>query len=540
MRLPTVCSTTLAAAVLLAAVALPAASARGADAVDAWIETGLADGSIAAATVARVSPEGVVVAGHGRRVPGEEAPPTGTTRFQYGSITKVFTHLLLGELVADGAARYEQMLMEALDEGFAPLNSDVRYITLLQLATHTSGLPRLPQDLDPSPPQPYAGYDEDRLVAALAATRAQQPLGHHYAYSNFGAATLAHALGRIDGTGYHASLQQRVLQPLSLANTSFQPGIDVATAMQDGKPVDAWRLGAFDGAGGLWGGVADLGRLLAVQLGIEESKLTHPLDEDLAVLPDTGEQELTRVWHVARAGEAPIYWHSGATAGFHSVVAFRPDQRRGIAVLASGGADPARAALAALGATARPPARAAIDASVFGQYAFTPTFGIGVYENDGVLVAQASGQPAFRLHPLEEDWYALAEVDASVHFLREDGAVVAIELAQNGQVQRANRSAATATAAARTEVTLEAEALAAYVGSYDFAPGVVLSVRQGTQHLEAQLTGQPWIEVYPRKADHFFYKVVDAELVFERDAEGKVAAVVLHQGGAEQRAPRAR
>ena len=155
-----------------------------------------------------------------------------------------------------------------------------------------------------------------------------------------------------------------------------------------------------------------------------------------------------------------------------------------------------------------------------------------------MLQAQATGQPAFELHPVGDDWYALGGVDASLHFIRKDGRVTAMELAQNGVKQRASRVAETATATSRKEIEIDAEARAAYAGEYAFAPGVALTVRDGKQTLEAQLSGQPFFPVYPRGDDRFFYKVVDAELQFERDAKGKVKAVLLHQAGIEQRAKR--
>ena len=107
---------------------------------------------------------------------------------------------------------------------------------------------------------------------------------------------------------------------------------------------------------------------------------------------------------------------------------------------------------------------------------------------------------------------------------------------QNGVVQRARRSAETASAAARNEIELDAATLADYVGSYTFAPGAVLKVKLANGGLQAQLTGQPFLPIHARASDHFFYKVVDAELKFERDSAGQVEAVVLLQGGSRQRA----
>lgn len=535
----------IASALLAAAAVGPAtnaaAPADAPDAVDRFVETGLADGSIAGAAVARIDAGGVSTQGHGRRTLPDGAPPTGDTQFQLGSITKVFTNLLRAELVEAGVVADDTTLGALLGEGFDPRNDAVAAITLASLSTHTSGLPRLPSNLPLDDPDPYAKYAARDLVAGLERAREAQPLGHFYSYSNFGAGVLGYALGIADGGGYRKALATRVLAPLGLQRTGFEPGDDAASAVSGGKAVPHWRFDALAAAGALWGSAGDLGRLVQVFLGDAKASLRHDLARDLAVVERPhGAFDLTRVWHVAYAGEHPFYWHNGGTAGFHSFVGFRPDARRGVAILVSGDADPTAAGLDALGRTPREPRRAPVDASLAGQYRLTPAFGLGVHEVDGVLVVQATGQPAFALHAVRDDWYALGEVDASVRFVREDGRVVAAELAQNGIVQRAGRVAGTADVAARREIALDAATLDGYVGAYAFAPGVALTVRRRDAGLEAQLTGQPFFPVFPRAADRFFYKVVDAELAFERDDEGKVEAVVLHQGGVEQRAKRTR
>lgn len=523
--------------ILVAAVLSCAAEASSPDAVDDWIARGVRDGSIAAASVAHVRGGDAATRGFGRI---GEAEPSGDTRFQIGSITKVFTNLLLAEMVATGDAKATQTIGQLMPEGFAPANADVASISLESLATHRSGLPRLPANLDVQSSDPYGTYSADDLRKGLESARAKQRLGRFYTYSNFGAGTLGHLLGRIDGKGYRAALTARVLTPLGLRDTGFEPGDDAASATGAGKPVTTWRFtDAFDGAGALWGSVSDLVRLVQAYLGTHEHALRHELAADLApVREDAGAARVTRVWHVAHANDKPIYWHNGGTAGFHSFVGFRPDEKRGVAILVSGDADPTEVGLQSLGATPRAPVRASIDRAILGQYRLVPGFELGVYEQDGVLVTQATGQPAFALHDVGEDWYALGEVDASAHFVRDGDDVVAMELAQNGIVQSAPRIARIATAATRTEITVEPAKLAEYAGSYDFAPGVVLTVRRAGDALEAQLTGQPFLAIYARAKDRFFYKVVDAELEFQRDDDGSVGAVVLHQGGTTQRAPR--
>ncbi|GMU44920.1 MAG: hypothetical protein AMXMBFR25_29060 [Lysobacterales bacterium] len=513
--------------------------------LETWIEAERTSGRLAAASLARIDGAKLDVSGFGSLDGSADARPDADSQFQIGSITKVYTHLLLAESVAADELRYDSTLADLLPEGARLGNPALAGITLEALASHRSGLPRVPPNLDlGNTVDPYAGYDESKLLEGLAMARAQQPLGSFYTYSNFGVGLLGYVLGRRDGAGYRAALEERVIAPMRLVHTGFRPGKNAARAIQGGKPVSAWGFDdALAGAGSLWGSAGDLGRLVQAYLGHHEHGLKHTLAEDLRVLGAAGDFEITRVWHVARADGQPVYWHNGGTAGFHSVVGFRPDLGAGVAVLVSGDSDPTDVALRALGVAPIEPREVAVDESVFGQYQLGPQFGIGVYRERGLLVAQASGQPAFELHALGEDWYALGEVDAALHFLREDGQVQALELAQGGQLQQAPRTHPVALSQQRQEIQVDATVLAALAGKYRFAPGVELEVSVDGQQLLARLArlaGQPTFPVYPRSADRYFYKVVDAELAFERDAQGEVTAVVLHQGGIEQRATRVR
>ncbi|MBD8527146.1 serine hydrolase [Pseudomarimonas arenosa] len=510
--------------------------------LESWINTQHAQGKIAAASVAEIDGRQVAFKAFGAIDGAKGAAPDRDTQFQIGSISKVFTNLLLAEAVADGKVRYESTIASLLPPTWKPSNTAVATITLESLATHHSGLPRLPANLSlANSADPYAGYGETELYQGVATARAKQPLGRFYTYSNFGVGLLGHLLGRAIGDGYHAAVEQSVLKPMGMQRTAFVGDANAAMAFSGGTQVPAWGFeDALAGAGALWGSVSDLARLVQCYLGSHPHQLKHVLDADLHITGPADAFEITRVWHVARAAGQPVFWHNGGTAGFHSFVGFRPDNGRGVAILISGDADPTNVGLAALGVAPIEPPSEAVDQSVFGQYQLNQQFGIGVFVEQGVLVAQATGQPAFGLHPVDKDWYAFGEVDAALHFLREAGAVIGLELVQNGVVQRAERSAELAVSQAKQEVAVERSVLESFVGAFDFAPGATLSVKLGAEGLMAQLTGQPAFPVFARGEDRFFYKIVDAELQFERDGAGKVVAVVLHQGGIVQRAARAK
>ncbi|MBY6205686.1 serine hydrolase [Halomonas denitrificans] len=469
--------------------------------------------------------------------------PDGATRYQVGSITKAFTHLLLAERVAAGAVAYDTTIGQLLADEAAFENEEVAAITLEALATHTSGLPRLPANLNAGamPQDPYAAYDGQALTAGIAAARAGQPLGKDYAYSNFGAGLLGWLLGREHGGGYRSTLEDVVLDPLRMSDTAFVPGDRAAAAFAGGEVVPAWTFDSLAGAGALWSTTDDLMGLAKVLLGHRGNPLAHDPALQFEPVADAGSFAVSRVWHIAETARGPVYWHNGGTAGHRSFFGVRPSTDQALVVLVSGNADPTALGLGWFGFEAREAAAKEIDESVLGQYALSDDVGIGVFVENGGLRAQLSGQTALPIEAIGGDWYRLTVVDASLHFLREAGEVVAVELVQNGHAQRAERVADRAAALDRAAAAIEIDdaQLDAFVGEYALTPQARFTVRRGGESgLEVRLTGQPFFPVFARGNDVFFYKVVDAELHFERGKNGEVNSVVLHQGGIVQRAER--
>ncbi len=431
------------ACVALLAV-MPISRTCQADALDAWTREQVASGGAGAMVVARIDESGRRVDGYGRRNPGSALPPDGDTRFQIGSISKVFTNLLLAERVALGAVRYEQVIGGLLPETVRPAHPQVAAISLLALATHRSGLPRLPPNLMPDDPaDPYRGYGLDALWDGLATTRTGQPLGRFGGYSNFGSAVLGQLLAIQAGEDYPTLLRRAVIEPLRLRDTGIAPGDNVAVATSRGQAPRAWSNDhALAPAIGLWGSGNDLLRLLRVYLGGHAHGLRHALAEDLEIVPSEADrQRMTRIWRVAGNTAQPIFWHNGSTGHYWSFVGFRPDTGHGLVVLGTGSADPTDSALAALGGSIQP-SQAPVDEGLFGQYRIEQGFDIDIYRHRGKLLAQATGESALVMHALGGDWYALNDADASIRFLRdEEGSVRALELVQDGVIYEARRVA---------------------------------------------------------------------------------------------------
>jgi hypothetical protein len=180
---------------------------------------------------------------------------------------------------------------------------------------------------------------------------------------------------------------------------------------------------------------------------------------------------------------------------------------------------------------------AALDEYV-GVYAISPQARFTILKVGEGLRARLTGQPFFPIFASAKDEFFLKVVDAQLSFRRgEDGKVAAITLHQNGRDVEAKRTADPVP----TVEFPSPEALAEFAGTYDFGAfqaGSTIVVAVRGEVLTAQLTGQPPFPVFATGKDRFVYDVVEAALTFERNAEGKIVAAVLHQNGMEMKAPR--
>ncbi|MFE1959413.1 serine hydrolase domain-containing protein [Streptomyces sp. NPDC059479] len=299
------------------------------------------------------------------------APVTADTRFETGSLTKCFTALLLAELAARGEVSYGDPLTWLLPPGSVPAPRGGP-ITLLHLATHTSGLPRLPPGLlaGAAPrwfSNPYAGFRTDDLLRALARTRPSARPGERVRYSNFGVGLLGHLLGRaVPGRlGYGELLADRVLEPLGLHRTGCAPGLQQATGYWHGRARPPWRIPGLAGAGAVRSSARDLLTLLDALLDASPcGSLDASPDTPVGASPDApardgsvplpaplrtaladvvrprlalrgGSRRLALVWNIRVRPDGDVYHHSGGTRGFTAFAGFSPRHRTAVVALAN-------------------------------------------------------------------------------------------------------------------------------------------------------------------------------------------------------------
>jgi len=556
MRSPLAIIVSLAlSAAALAAVPKPIVPDDVTTNVRARVEAGLAPGVV----VGIVSPGGEAYFATGVLEIGKPEKVDEDTIFEIGSITKAFTGILLADMVKRGEVLFDDPVAKYLPPEAAPPHEGERQITLADLATQHSGLPRLPQNMQPADPNdPYADYTPERLYAFLPRAKLEHPIGSTYAYSNLGVGLLGHALSRAAQKDYGTLVRERVATPLGMTVSAIDVEPAQAPRVAHGHdtrgtkptPVSPWTWphSAVAGAGGLRSTAREMIRFVAANTGLVETPLADAMRESHRERAEAGSPEMGigLGWHIRKSGTARIVWHNGGTGGFRTFCGFDPATKTGVVVLANGntGFDdvgfhlldaktPLQEAATSLAVPESKLAR--LD----GYYELAPERTIHVTHEGTQLFAQLTGQPRFPVFAKSETRFLYRVVEAELEFeVAGEKPADRVTLHQGGKDMSAKRVAAEAAPKEHVEIEIDPALLAEYAGKYSLAPNVVIDCAVDAGRLACQLTGQPRFPVYAESPTSFFYKVVDAQLTFTRGPAGKVDAVELHQGGVTQRAER--
>jgi D-alanyl-D-alanine-carboxypeptidase/D-alanyl-D-alanine-endopeptidase len=397
---------------------------------------------------------------YGKFDTGDNRTVDGNTIFEIGSVTKVFTSLLLADMVQRGEVALTDPVAKYLHAGVKMPVRNGRQITLEDLATHTSGLPRLPSNLSPKDAaNPYADYSVEQLYQFLSGYQLTHDIGSQYEYSNLGGGLLGHVLARRAGMDYEKLVRSRICEPLGMRSTAITLSEEMKTRFAVGhdgtmQKVAYWELPTLAGAGALRSTANDMLTFVAANLGYVKTPLAPAMTAMLAVRRPTGEPglEVGLAWHILTHDGHEIVWHNGGTGGFRSFIGFESKTGMGVVVLSN----------------AETPA----GVDDIGQH---------------LLNANA---------PL---WQPPKE---------------------------------------HTQIAVDPKVFDGYVGQYQLAPNFIMTItREGAQFF-VQATGQPKLEIFPESEHDYFLKVVDAQITFETDSQGRATGLVLHQNGMNQPAKR--
>ena len=477
-------------------------------------------------------------------------PNTPATKFRLGSITKQFTAasiLLLGER---GKLTLDDPIKKYMPD--APAAWDK--ITIFNLLTHTSGIPNFT-----NLPEYKSLQLSEAPVAKSIATVRDKPLdfppGEKMSYSNSGYLVLGYVIERVSGTTYEQFVTDNIFTPLGMkdsgydSNSAIIPRRAAGYAPSATGPVNAGfiHMSIPHAAGALYSTTEDLlrweqglfgGKLISAA---SLAKMTTPFKDDYAF----GLNVLT-------ASNRKVIQHGGGIEGFNTFLAYYPDSKVTVAVLGNqNGQAPGQIAaklgeLAHGGTVQTNAERKAIALPVPTLSKYVGTYELGPGVNMMIrlvgdhLTTQLTGQQQFPIFAESETKFFLKVVDAQLEFFKDaSGAVTHAVMYQNGRERKVPRTSATvAERPQHKETSLPATTLAGYVGTYQMPGGAELSVTLDGSQLKAQLTGQPAFPIFAESETLFFYKVVEATLEFQKDANGAVTAVRLRQGPIDSVAPR--
>ena len=264
--------------------------------------------------------------------------------FEIMSITKVLTSLLLVDMVARGEVAFDDPVVKYLPPSVT-LHEKGRAITLIDLATYTSGLPNMPGNLPPdwyAYPNPMADYTEAKLYEFLSSYVPKYEPGTHYEYASLSFGLLGIALARRAGKSYEELLVERVCSPLSLADTRITLTDKMRRHLVQGhdldtKPTQLWDWPAMPGAGYVRSTANNLTVFLKACMGLTHSQLSAPIGRLLKTRKATplAGTEVALGWFVSSDGKEEIVWKSGLSAGCNTFIGFSTKRRGGVVLLSN-------------------------------------------------------------------------------------------------------------------------------------------------------------------------------------------------------------
>jgi CubicO group peptidase (beta-lactamase class C family) len=291
-----------------------------------------------------IDPQGRRIISYGHRTDGDARPLDGDTVFEIASVTKVFTALLLADMVeknevalSDPASKYLTAAAIKLPERNGHL------ITLVDLATHTSGLPFMPADAPPFNDPAAAKYSTGDLKRYLASYQLTREIGSGWDYSNIGYWVLSEALAARGGKDIENLIRSRVLAPLKMTDTDFElsakmkenlaPGHDSALqAAPAASTIPIYSI--MPAIGFLYSTTNDLLTFLSQCMGYEPSPLAPAINIALSNRrPVQPGNEQALGWNVYGKGDDQVIFRDGSSFGYASVMAYDPKARVGVVVL---------------------------------------------------------------------------------------------------------------------------------------------------------------------------------------------------------------
>lgn len=506
-------------ALLLAGFVLAGATAFTQPPSDAEIRKILAgrvgpENNGAAIVVGVVDANGRRIVSFGSLAKNDTRKLDGDTVFEIGSMTKVFTSLVFMDMVRRGEVALTDPISKFLPGSVKVPERNGRKITLADLSTQSSGLPRMPNNFTPKDPDnPYADYSVQQMYDFLSGYKLTRDIGSQYEYSNLGVGLLGHVLSLRAGMSYEALVRSRICDPLNLKDTrvTLTPEMKARLAVGHSgglQAVENWDIPTLAGAGALRSTANDMLTFLGANLGFVKTPLAQDMADEVSVRRSAGapDMEIAYAWHIQTKDGNSIIWHNGGTGGYRTYMGYDPKARVGVVALTNvstpqGVDDIGRHLLNASYPllkidTPVEHQQITLDTKTYdhyvGQYQLGPNAIMTMSREGGRFYSQLSNQPKVEIFPESETKFFLKVVDAQLTFtadasqmtLHQNGRDVVAKRMNDDDIKRAAEQAAV---------------IAQRVKDQKPAPGTEAALRRNIEELQR---GEPnYDQMSPQLAD---------------------------------------
>ncbi|HTD99874.1 MAG TPA: serine hydrolase [Mucilaginibacter sp.] len=273
----------------------------------------------------------------------DQRVPDGNTEYEIGSITKVFTSLILADMSLKKQLKLTDPLLKFLPQEVKPIDKNVRDITLLNLATHTSGFPRFPDNAESKDLEnPYADYTVGQLYDYISRFQPDQAPGSQYQYSNTGYSLLGQVISKVSGKDFETLVKDQICIPLKMNSTVVTLTPDLRSNMatghtEYGKPVANWDMPALASNGALRSNMNDMLKFAAANLGLVKSNLYPAMELSHLKRVKKGQDDafVALGWTLFNLGDKQVLWKDGTTAGYRAFIAIDKKNKKGVVILSN-------------------------------------------------------------------------------------------------------------------------------------------------------------------------------------------------------------
>ncbi|MEM6470867.1 MAG: serine hydrolase [Planctomycetota bacterium] len=423
-------------------------------------------GAINSAAIGVIDGDQDAFIGVGRFSESDDRVPNAQTIYEIGSISKVFTGIMLADAIQNGLVTADQPVQDLVpDDVRIPTwkNAPDRKITLRDLSTHVSGLPRMPNNLNvlAQLSDPYANYAASDLFTFLKAHQLRRSPGEKEEYSNLAVGLLGEVLSQQQNLTYEALLRSRITEPLKMRDTCLSLSESqlerLAPPHNIGrKPSSNWNFKALAGAGAIRSSIGDMLKFCRANLNVPDNETGKAISSAFSKQREAvgaSSRPMGFGWIINPGSETR--WHNGGTGGYHSILLINQKEKHCVVVLcntASAEVDRLGSEIMTVlrGDDVKPKSfRKTIRVSketcakYVGTYQFNPLVSMDVAADDEgtSLTVQLTGQEPLGIYPETETLWFLKAVKADVEFTvdEDSGQCTAATLFQNGIRQKAKK-----------------------------------------------------------------------------------------------------